>query len=210
MAKIPLIIPPLSKEDTNRFWGFVDVRGPDECWLWKGGVVSSRKWPGRPKYGKFWLQGKTVEAHRVAYFLQKGPIPNPDRLVCHSCDVPLCCNGVHLFPGTYKDNKMDSVKKGRHAFGDKHGLRAHPEKAARGERHGSFLSPERWKFGEQHHEAKISDVIVEAIRTEYVTGGISQQRLADKYGITQSHVSKIVLRQTRSNPSLVLGSKTSI
>ena len=50
---------------------------------------------------------------RSAWRLSRGPIPEGME-VCHSCDVPRCCNPDHLFLGTHADNMQDKVAKGRH------------------------------------------------------------------------------------------------
>ena len=34
MAKPTIIIPRLSRKDIERFWSKIEIRGPDECWLW--------------------------------------------------------------------------------------------------------------------------------------------------------------------------------
>jgi hypothetical protein len=51
-------------------------------------------------------------AHRVAYELFVGPVPD-GMFVCHRCDNPPCCNPAHLFIGTAKDNAVDSSNKER-------------------------------------------------------------------------------------------------
>src|SRR5262245_2521405 len=93
----------MNTEDIARFWPKVDVRGPDECWPWIAGKGAG--------YGSFWLDGRNVTAHRVAFFLANGKWPDP--FGCHSCDNHPCCNPAHIFEGTQWDNDMDRVAKGR-------------------------------------------------------------------------------------------------
>lgn len=50
-------------------------------------------------------------AHRLAYAAFHGK-PG-DKVVCHRCDNPLCCNPEHLFLGTQRDNLLDALSKGR-------------------------------------------------------------------------------------------------
>lgn len=61
------------------------------------------------------LKGYGV-AHRYVWEYHKGPIPE-GMLVCHSCDVKRCVNIDHLFLGTYLDNMLDKVAKGRQHLG---------------------------------------------------------------------------------------------
>jgi len=98
------------------FWTRVDQSG--ECWLWTGGLAK------RTGYGKCWYQGKEWRAHRLAWFLTHGPIPD-NLLVCHNCpggDNPLCCRPDHLFLGTSLDNVRDMWQKGRAAYGEHSGM----------------------------------------------------------------------------------------
>jgi len=87
----------------DRFWGRVDKRQDEGCWLWtshcnKGG------------YGKL---GSKL-AHRIAWELTYGPI-HTGLDVCHHCDNPKCVNPSHLFMGTARDNIRDCISKGRFA-----------------------------------------------------------------------------------------------
>lgn len=91
----------------TRFWGKVDKSG--DCWLWTGGLIRGY---GQFNIGRFDGKQKTVYAHRYAWTIMNGPIPD-DLQVCHRCDVPLCCNPNHLFLGTVQDNLDDARRKGR-------------------------------------------------------------------------------------------------
>ena len=70
------------------------VPGPlgDECWVWIGGRNNSG-------YGHVWYRSECHGAHRIAWELHSGPIPE-GMWVLHKCDRPSCCNPSHLFLGT--------------------------------------------------------------------------------------------------------------
>jgi hypothetical protein len=80
------------------------------CWVFMGatnsfgyGIVGSG---GRGK--------PNDRAHRITYKHFKGEIPK-GMFVCHTCDVPSCCNPDHLFLGTNQDNVNDMVRKKRNS-----------------------------------------------------------------------------------------------
>lgn len=100
-------------EDIARFWLKVDRRGENDCWLWLASCTGS----SGVEHGQFTLQRRHgqqrhLKAHRVAWELCRGPIPDGLK-VCHTCDVPRCCNPAHLFIGTQQDNLADARRKGR-------------------------------------------------------------------------------------------------
>lgn len=63
-------------------------------------------------YGQIEIDGRSQQAHRVAWMLHNGDIPTGLR-VLHHCDVRNCVNPEHLFLGTQRDNVDDALKKGK-------------------------------------------------------------------------------------------------
>lgn len=98
----------------ERFWEKVDKRGPDECWPW----TAARS--GQYLYGRLGRDGRVTRAHRVAYELAVGPIPEGMQ-VMHICDNPPCCNPAHLGLGTNLENHRQKAERGR---GGRRGTRA--------------------------------------------------------------------------------------
>lgn len=84
----------------QRFWAKVQIS--DRCWLWLAGLTPAG-------YGKFWLDGETVLAHRVAYELIKGPIPDGLTLD-HVCRIRRCVrpDEEHCDPATQRINTLRS------------------------------------------------------------------------------------------------------
>lgn len=95
----------LPQNVSDRFWNNVDRSSKDGCWPWL-------KWCDTTGYGRFSLRNKGHAAHRFAWELAYGPIPD-GLWVLHKCDNPPCVNPAHLFLGTHRDNMDDATTKGR-------------------------------------------------------------------------------------------------
>lgn len=96
----------------DRFWA--QVKRSDGCWEWQGLILSNG-------YGQIGgVEGRSVGAHRVAWMLTNGSIPD-GLIVCHRCDNRSCVRPDHLFLGTQSDNVLDAVQKGRFPAGEGHG-----------------------------------------------------------------------------------------
>lgn len=83
---------PLTPEE--RFWS--KVAKTDSCWLWTGALS--------PKgYGDFYVGPTKYRAHRYAYEITKGAIPE-GLTIDHLCRVPHCVNPAHLEAVTDVEN----------------------------------------------------------------------------------------------------------
>lgn len=147
----------LSEPIGPRFWS--KVVKSDGCWEWQGGRFAG------PGYGRFSIKHKNTLAHRVAWELTYGPIPD-GLFVCHRCDNPSCVRPGHLFLGTALDNNRDMAAKGRRAD-----FRGRTGKPLPGEMNGA---------------AKLRAVDVLAIRNAPSASG-----LAATYGVTASMIYRI-------------------
>lgn len=164
---------PAKANTVEKFWALVDKSG--ECWLWLG-----RRDPHG--YGIFKLGPKVRRAHRLAWILTHGEIPDGLN-ACHNCpdgDNPSCVNPAHLFLGTHTDNVADRVQKGRSATGDRSGAHTHPEAHPRGERSGN---------------ARLTESEVLEIRRQYAAREATQVALAAAYSVHQTTISLIVKRR---------------
>lgn len=84
------------------------VQRGEDCWLWTGAISTDG-------YGLIRHDGRSTRAHRVAWLLMRGSIPEGLH-VLHRCDVRACVRPEHLFLGTNHDNVLDREAKGRNRF----------------------------------------------------------------------------------------------
>jgi hypothetical protein len=161
-------------DPADRYLAKIEQRGPNECWPWTAACFDNG-------YGAFRLGNRQMKAHRFGYELHNGPIPN-GQFVLHHCDNPPCQNPQHWFLGTHKDNAVDRESKGRGRF-----------------RHFGPLPPHEGPgraYGELNANARLTAQTVRAIRLAYAQGNISQQTLADTFGVTQGCVSAVIGHRT--------------
>ena len=90
-----------------RFWKNTKALGDaaNDCVIWAKSLFLDG-------YGIVRVNNGAHRAHRIAYQLAKGSIPE-GMCVLHSCDNRRCVNPLHLFLGTKRDNTQDMLKKGR-------------------------------------------------------------------------------------------------
>ncbi len=134
------------------------------CHVWTGGRNNHG-------YGKLYADGEKRYAHRLAWELENGPIPDGLH-VCHQCDNPPCVNPTHLFIGTRYDNLRDAASKGRC---------------------GPQRYHDRYPYGELVGNSKLKDTDVIDIRRRLVTGEM-QVTLAREYGVHKTLISCIARR----------------
>jgi len=103
-------MPKKYKPVVERFWEKVKINEETGCWEW----IANKDSYG---YGQFTYNGNTIKAHRLAWKIMYGDIPE-GMSVLHKCDNPSCVNYFHLFLGSQKDNMVDMVTKGRRGIGN--------------------------------------------------------------------------------------------
>lgn len=87
---------PFRDDAERRFWA--QVEKTDTCWLW----VGVRNWAG---YGRFSYKGRFVQAHRFAYELERGSIPD-GLTIDHLCRTRACIRAIHMEAVTIKVNVL--------------------------------------------------------------------------------------------------------
>jgi hypothetical protein len=84
----------------------------DNCWYWTGTVDGYG-------YGRFTFIKRRF-THAVSWLLFRGLYDSP--VMRHLCHNRVCCNPLHLEPGTQRQNIYDTVAAGRHPYGEAQGI----------------------------------------------------------------------------------------
>lgn len=141
------------------------------CWLWDGQ-------PNAQGYGRITIgRRQVVLAHRFSYEIYVHPVER-DVCVLHRCDVRICINPRHLFPGDRGVNARDMAAKGRQAVQRNPLLRP-------------ICPPEKLRRGERHPNSRLTAETIRAIRQRFAAGE-KKSALARAYGIAISHLTSIV------------------
>lgn len=105
-------VPELSPADVARFFKKVEPASHG-CLVWTGAV-------GKNRYGKFRVGERVIEAHRVAYAIEHGQVPEgmvldhrgQDGFGCRR----LCVNHRHLEAVTTQENSARSLVRGEQLY----------------------------------------------------------------------------------------------
>jgi hypothetical protein len=146
------------RDPAERFWSRV-LKTP-YCWLWQGARFKDTG------YGQFSGSPGSSLAHRFAWELTYGPIPDGLAIRHIVCCNRICVRLDHLVLGTAQDNSDD---------------REHDGHTARGDRGGSRL-----------HAPLLTWPQVREIRARYAAGDVSQAALCREYGVGAPHMSMLL------------------
>lgn len=150
--------------DEARFWS--KVQKLDPCWWWTDSLVYG--------YGNFCVDGDRTPAHRYAYELENGPIPDGLQ-IDHACHNPTCVRPSHLRLATMKQN---AENRGGAQVNSKTGVRGvHID--ARTNKYIGIVT----HFGKRHYLGKFdslfeAEAAVTAKRLELFTHNAGDRRAA--------------------------------
>ena len=90
-SNLPMLPHPITPEEiqtfSSRFWRYVQ-KSDTACWIWTG-------YRNQKGYGRLYIRGHYVAAHRFAYTAALGPIADGLQ-IDHLCRVRNCVNPAHL------------------------------------------------------------------------------------------------------------------
>ena len=125
------------------------------CLLWMG-MTNGR-------YPLIKISKKNVYVHRYICEQAHG-LPDGYQAL-HKCDVPMCVNPDHLYPGTQKQNMQDCIVRGRI----------------------SRFGARRPQRGAERPKAKLTDQQALEIKVSQEKGSV----LSERYGVSKSIISEI-------------------
>jgi HNH endonuclease len=97
----------ITERDASRLYSKVSYTTTDPgCWEFTGYL-------DKDGYGRFFSQGRTRPAHRVAYELAYGPVP-PGMAVDHTCNNRSCIRYEHLEAVTTAENNRRAAERRTH------------------------------------------------------------------------------------------------
>lgn len=134
---------------------YYSVRTEAGCLVWTGSK------DGRLGYGKLRWNGPMRYAHRLAWELANGPVPE-GLVLRHTCDNPPCIEITHLLLGTQTDNVADCFARGRQSE----------------------------RSGEANNSARLTWTAVRLIREARSTGA-GLKEIAERFGISMSQAHNI-------------------
>lgn len=139
------------------------------CWEWTSYTSNG--------YGQLKLApGDVVMAHRLAYRIYIGPIPD-DLQINHKCHNRSCVNPDHLYAGTQQENVDDAIER------------------------GPYIESIR---GESNNHAKLTADDVREIRKINAKTSVTHSELAEQFGVNSSTITRIVNRETRDHVEVEL------
>lgn len=132
---------------------------PDACWEWQGYISKGNG------YGRACVRRQQIDAHRLAYEIFVGPIPE-GMYVLHArhCLYRHCINPRHLYCGTAQQNAHDAIAVGH--------------------------MPQ----GSGHYKARLTEAKVLNILKRYHDNGVSLKTLAREEHMSYSAIQLIILR----------------
>lgn len=152
------------KSTVERFFEKVNKQGPipkhkpelGRCWLYTGCIDNGG-------YGRATIADEGWVSHRIAWVLEFGDVPK-GLYILHKCDNRKCVNPFHLFLGTYRDNILDAMEKGR------------------------WVSVN----GEDVGTSKLTAKQVKQIRLLYRDTEVTQKELGIRFNVTEENIKHIV------------------
>lgn len=149
----------------DRMMRKIVINAATGCWEWQGATT------GKDGTGYGMVSTNlysTRLAHRIMYeYVTQQELG--DNLACHKCDNRRCCNPDHIFPGTFRDNQLDAMEKGRD------------------------IPPPRMP-GESHPSHRLTEETVREIRRLHALG-LGKVAIGKQLGLKPGTVSNIIHKQ---------------